>query len=290
MTTVTTVTTTSERLTTGVERTVITPPGRLGLPRPDELWRAREVLYRFGQRDVLLRYRQTAVGVVWVFLQPLMSAGVFSLVFGSVANLPSDGIPYFLFSYAGMLAWNLLNQIIGRSAPSLVANQALVSKVFFPRILVPLSTTIAVLLDFTIAFGLGVVLLFVYHVNPGWPVLLMPVWVVLLVALSSGVGLVAASIQVKYRDVGYLLPWVMQILLYASPVAYSLSAVPGHLRWLFDANPITWYLEEFRWSFLGLGSAPPVWQIAGSVLAAAVVLIGGVLVFQKHERTFADVI
>jgi len=268
---------------------VITPPGRLGLPSARELWRAREVLYRFGQRDVLLRYRQTAVGVLWVFLQPLASAGAFSLVFGSVADLPSDGVPYFLFSYAGMLAWNVFSQVIARSAPSLVANQALVSKVFFPRMLVPLSTTLAVLLDFAVALGLGAVLLVVYGVNPGWPVLLLPVWLLLLVAVASGIGLAASAVQVRYRDIGYLLPWVMQIALYASPVAYSLSAVPERLRWVYQANPVTWYLEEFRWALLGV-DAPPWWMVVGSVVVSGLVLLGGVLVFQKHERTFADVI
>ncbi|MEU2201881.1 ABC transporter permease [Isoptericola sp. NPDC019482] len=268
---------------------VITPPGRLGLPRWSELWGAREVLYRFGQRDVLLRYRQTAVGVLWVFLQPLAAAGIFSLVFGTVADLPSDGLPYFLFSYGGMLAWNVFNQVVGRSAPSLVSNQALVSKVFFPRLLVPLSTAMSVLLDFAVALGLGVVLLFVYGVNPGWPVLLLPVWVALLVATALGIGVAAASIQVKYRDIGYVLPWALQLVLYASPVAYSVAAVPDDVRWLFEANPMTWFLEAFRWSFLGL-AAPAPWQVLGMVAVSGVVLLGGVLVFQKNERLFADVI
>ena len=268
---------------------VITPPGRLGLPRWGELWGAREVLYRFGQRDVLLRYRQTAVGVLWVVLQPLVSAGILSLVFGKVANLPSQGMPYFVFSFAGTLAWNLFNNVIGRSAPSLVSNASLVSKVFFPRLLVPLSTTLSVLLDFGVALVLGVVLLFVFRVNPGWPVLLIPVWVVLLVSCGLGVGLAAASLQVKYRDIGYFLPWVMQLVMYGSPVAYSLDAIPHSIRWAFEANPMTWFLEAFRWSFLGLPGPAP-WQIAGLFGVSALVLLSGVLVFQKNERLFADVI
>lgn len=268
---------------------VITPPGRWGFPRWQELWAAREVLYRFGQRDVLLRYRQTAIGVLWVVIQPLASAGVFSIVFGSVAKLPSSGLPYFLFSYAGMLAWNLFSQILARGAPSLVSNQALVSKVFFPRLLVPTSTAIAVVLDYVIALVLGAVLLVVYGVNPGWPVLLMPVWTVLIVAFALGLTLAASAVQVKYRDVGYLLPWVLQIALYASPVAYSIDAVPQSLRWLYSSNPLSWYLEEVRYSFLGL-PAPPAWQILGSVAAAVVVMLGGLLIFQRYERTFADII
>ena len=268
---------------------VITPPTRFSFPKWEELWQAREVLYRFGQRDILLRYRQTVVGVIWVVVQPLLSAGVFSLVFGSVAKLPSAGLPYFLFSFAGMLAWNLFNQIISRGAPSLVSNQALVSKVFFPRLLVPASTVLAVLLDFLVALILGVVLLFVYGVNPGWPVLLLPVWSILLIGLALGVAFALSAIQVKYRDVAYLLPWVLQILLYASPVAYSLDAVPDRLRWIFSANPLTWFLEEFRYSFLGL-EAPPVWQMLASALFSVLAITLGVLVFQRQERLFADVI
>ena len=269
--------------------TVITPPGRFSLPRWSELWEAREVAYRFAQRDVLLRYRQTAVGVAWVVLQPLASAGIFAIVFGQVADLSSDGVPYFVFSYMGMLAWNLFNNVLGRSAPSLVSNQSLVSKVFFPRMIVPLSSAASVLLDFFVALVLGVVLLVVYGINPGWPVLLVPVWVVLVVLFSAGLGLAASALQVKYRDVGYILPWLTQILLYASPVAYAVSEVPDNLRGLFNANPLTWMLGMFRWSLLGLDQ-PPLWQIGGFAIAAVVVFYVGALFFQSWERNFADVI
>lgn len=270
-------------------RIVITPPARFSLPAPRELWEAREVLYRFGLRDVVLRYRQTAVGVAWVLLQPLAAAGIFSIVFGQVANLPSAGIPYFIFSYVGMLAWNLFNGIVGRSAPSLVGNQALISKVFFPRMLVPLSSSLAVLIDFVVALGLGIVLLAIYAINPGWPILLLPLWVFLMVLLGAGIGLAASAVMVKYRDVAYVLPWALQILFFASPVAYSLEAVPERLHALYNLNPLTWYLEEFRFSLLGL-PAPAPWQIAGSVVVALLVFLGGTLVFQHLEREFADVI
>lgn len=268
---------------------VITPPGRLNLPRWAELWQARDVLVQFGYRDILLRYRQTAVGVVWVLLQPLAAAGIFSIIFGSVAQLPSDGVPYFLFSYVSMLAWNLFSGVLGRASSSLVANQALVAKVFFPRMLVPMSTTLSVLLDFAVALALGGVLLVVYGVNPGWAILLLPVWVALLLLLGLGLGLAASAIMVQYRDVGYVLPWLVQIGLYASPVAYALSAVPSHLQWLFLANPLSWLLEAFRFSLLGT-AAPPWWQIVGAVLVSLGALGWGMLVFQGRERAFADLI
>lgn len=272
-----------------MDKIIITPPGRLSLPRIRELWEAREVLYRFGMRDILLRYRQTAVGVAWVLIQPLMAAGIFAIVFGQVADLPSDGIPYFLFSYVGLLAWNLFNGIVGRASPSLVGNQALISKVFFPRMLVPLSSALSVLLDFAVALALGVVLLVFYGIHPGWAVLFLPVWTALLVLLGSGVALAASAVMVKYRDVGYVLPWTMQILLYASPVAYSLQAVPENLTWIFTINPLTWLLEGFRFSLLGL-AAPPAWQIVAAVVVCPSVFFLGTLVFQRFEREFADVI
>lgn len=275
--------------TTPAPRTVITPPGRLHLPAWRELWEAREVLYRFGARDVVLRYRQTAVGVAWVVLQPLASAGVFALVFGAVAGLSSDGVPYIVFSLVGMLAWNLFNGVVSRAAPSLVANQALVSKVFFPRMLVPLSVVLAVLLDFLVGLVLLVVLLFVFGVSPGWGVLATPLWVLLTILVASGLGLAGAAVTVRYRDVNYALPWLLQLALYGTPVAYSLTSVPDDLRWLFLVNPLTWLLEGFRWSLLGF-AAPPLWQIAGAVVVSVLVFLGGTLVFSRMERAFADVI
>ncbi|MFV2144751.1 ABC transporter permease [Isoptericola sp. G70] len=269
--------------------TVITPPGRLNLPAWRELWESREVLYRFGMRDIILRYRQTVIGVAWVVLQPLAAAGIFSIVFGQVANLSSGDVPYFVFSFAGMLVWNLFNGIVTRAAPSLVANQSLVAKVFFPRMLVPLSSVLAVMLDFLVASSLLVVLLIVYGVPVGWPLLSLPVWVAVAVLLGSGIGLAASAVTVTYRDVNYALPWVMQILLYATPVAYSLENVPDDLLWLFNLNPLTWLLECFRWATLGT-PMPPAWQLCSVIAAAGLVFLGGTLVFQKMERGFADVI
>ncbi len=268
---------------------VIEPPRRLNLPRWSDLWQAREVVVRLAQRDIIVRYRQTVLGVAWVIIQPVLSAGVFSLVFGTVAGLSSDGLPYFLFSLAGMLPWNLFNGALTRSSTSLLSNQALVSKVFFPRILVPLSTVASVLLDFVVGLAVAVVLLFVYGVNPGLPVLLIPVWIVLIALLGEGIGMATAAMMVRYRDVGYVLPWLLQILLYASPVAYALSSVPERLRWVFEINPITWFLEAFRWSLVG--STPPApWQIVGLAVIAVLVFFLGLLYFQSHEREFADII
>ena len=171
-----------------MKTTVIRPPRRIDRPAFGELWEAREVLVRFGQRDILLRYRQTAIGVVWVVLQPLLAAGIFTIVFGQVADLPSDGVPYFLFSYIGMVAWTFLSNLVTRASGSLVANQALVSKVFFPRALVPLSTILSVLLDLAVAMVLGVVLLVVYGRTRVGRCSWLPWWLLQFALLGAGLG------------------------------------------------------------------------------------------------------
>ncbi len=269
--------------------TVIQPPGRFPLPNLEQLWAAREVLARFGARDITLRYRQTALGAVWVIVQPLLSAGIFTVVFGRVANLPSNGVPYFLFTFSGMLMWNLFSGVVGRAMPSLVANSALVSKVFFPRILVPTSVVYSVLVDFAVAFTFMIVLLFVYGVSPGWGVVTLPVWVLLVCMTAVGIGYVLAPLMARYRDVQYVVPFLLQLGLYASPIAYSTSAIPARYKPLFELNPITWFLAEFRWATLGR-AAPPTWQIVASVVVAGVVFVCGALAFERMERTLADVI
>lgn len=274
---------------TTTRTTVITPPGRLPLPSWREMWEAREVFTRFGIRDLKLRYRQTALGVIWVVLQPLLSAGIFSIVFGQIANLSSDGVPYFVFSFTGMLAWTVFNGIVTRAAPSLVNNQALISKVFFPRLLVPLSTVLSVLVDFLVASVLMVALLVIYGITPGWGLATLPLWILATVLLGSGIGMACSALMVKFRDINYIVPFAMQSLLYASPLAYSLSEVSGSIRWLFDVNPLTWILEGFRWALLDLAQ-PPLWQLAGAAGVSVVVFVGGMLIFSKMERGFADVI
>lgn len=268
---------------------VITPPGRLPLPDWREMWEAREVFWRFGLRDLTLRYRQTFLGVSWVVLQPLLTAGVFSIVFGEIANMDSGDVPYFVFSFTGMLAWTLFSGVASRAAPSLVNNQALVSKVFFPRILVPLSCVLAVSVDFLVAGALLAAMLVITGIWAGLPLLVLPLWVLLIVLLATGIGLIASALMVHYRDIQYIVPFALQTLLYASPIAYPLSEVTGRLRWLFDINPLTWLLEGFRWSLLGL-APPPLWQGVAAVVVCTGTFLLGSLVFAKMERGFADVI
>lgn len=267
--------------------TVITPPGRFNAPNWRELWRFREVAIRLAQRDVIVRYRQTIFGITWVIMQPLVTAGIFTIVFGQIAGMSTGETPTFIFTLAGMLAWNLFNGSLSRASSSMVSNQPLVRKVFFPRLLVPLSGIWGIVLDFLIGLALAIVLMLIFGVYPTWAMLLLPIWVLLICMVGMGIGLAAAAYMVKYRDIGYVLPWLVQVLLYASPVAYALSEVPSSLRWIFDINPITWFLEIFRWSLLDT-ALPPAWQFFALIIAAPLIFLLGVLIFQKNEREFAD--
>jgi lipopolysaccharide transport system permease protein len=254
-----------------------------------ELWRFRDLALALASRDVKLRYKQTALGVIWVVLQPLMAAGVFSFVFGKVAKMPSDGIPYFIFSYAGLLGWNLFSSVTTKVGGSLVGNAHLISKVFFPRLILPLSSLASALLDFAVAAGMLAVLMVIFHVAPGWGLLLMPAWIAMLLMLATGVGLFAASLMVSYRDVAYVMPVAMQILLYACPIAYAVSAVPENLRFWYNLNPLSSIFEAVRWSVFGVGTLS-IPTLGGSALLAVVVLLLGMFSFKRMERKFADVI
>jgi lipopolysaccharide transport system permease protein len=268
---------------------VITPPKKFSIPKVSELWEAREVLYRFGARDVTLRYRQTLLGVVWVVLQPLLTALLFVLLFSRVAHLNYGGTQPIVFIFAGMVVWNLFSGIITRAQGSLVSNRDLVSKVFFPRMLVPLSTAYSTIVDFFVSTIFLFVLLACYRINPGFGLILAPVWALMVILLACGVGLVCAALMVRYRDIAYIVPFALQFLLYASLVAYPISQVPTKYHVIYDINPLNWLLTEFRWAFLHQ-AAPPSWQIVLSIIIPIIVFIGGAVIFEQMERGFADVI
>jgi lipopolysaccharide transport system permease protein len=254
-----------------------------------ELWRYRDLLFTLAARDLRLRYKQTALGVVWVVLQPLMAAGIFSFVFGKVAQMPSDGLPYFLFAYAGLMAWNLFSATVSKVSGSLVGNAHLISKVYFPRLVLPLSSIPSVLIDFGVAVAMMAVLMVIYGVAPGLGLLLAPALIVVLLLFATGIGLCAASLTVSYRDVAYVLPVALQILLYASPVAYAVSAVPVHLRVWYQLNPLSGLLEAMRFAILGRGSLD--WSLLGYAAVASVIVMAiGVFSFKRMERRFADII
>lgn len=253
-----------------------------------EIWRARHLLMALATRDVKLRYRQTALGVGWVLVQPLLAAGIFAVLFGVVAKLPTNGLPAFVFSYAGMLAWGLLSNTISKSSISLVGNAQLISKVYFPRMVLPLSTVLSVLIDFAVCSIVMIAMLAIYRIAPPAQIILLPVWVALILALALAFGLYAASLTVSYRDVQYLVPVLLQMMLLASPVGYAVPRSPAWVHTLFVLNPMTGLLEAVRWSLFG--SRVQWWAVAYSSLFALGAFAIALYAFRRMERRFADVI
>jgi lipopolysaccharide transport system permease protein len=271
----------------------IRPPGRWAALNLREVWNYRDLLMTLAWRDVKLRYRQTALGAVWVVFQPLMAAGIFTVIFGRVAQLGGGPIPYFVLSFAGMMAWGLFSGTVTKSSTCLIGNAHLVSKIYFPRLVLPLSTVFGVLIDFAVSFGLMAFLMASFPLVPPIEILLLPVWMLLLLMIALGIGFFAAALTVSYRDVQYVLPVMVQFLLYASPVGYSLEKamekLPASFHWFFLANPLSGLLEAFRWSLLGMAPPPPG-LLAYSAGFAFVVFILGAFSFRRMERNFADVI
>ena len=253
------------------------------------LWRFRDLLHAFAMRDIRLRYRQTALGVIWVVLQPLLSALIFAVVFGFIAKMPSQGMPYFLIAFSGMMGWTLFFGNLTRITPSLVANASLVRKIYFPRLLVPLGVVPSVLLDFLVSLGVMAVLLVIYRVMPGPGVLLFPLCVLNILLLSLGLGLIGSSLAVKYRDIQHIVPFFAQLMMYASPVGYSIAVVPARIRPYYLLNPLAEPIDAIRWSMLGVGE-PSFLYLGYSLLASILVLWVGLIVFRSCEREFADVI
>lgn len=254
-----------------------------------ELWEYRDLLMILAMRDVKLRYRQTALGVIWVVLQPLVTALIFTVVFGRLASLPSDGLPYLLFAFAGMLPWSLFSQSIQRAGNSLISDARLISKVYFPRMIVPIASTFAVLVDFAVAAVVMLLLMVYYRTPVGWPLLLLPVLVAATLLVAVGVSLWLSALSVQYRDFVYVLPFLTQAWMYVSPVAYSTSLIPDRWRVVYALNPMVGIIEGFRWSLLGHGTFSPEY-LAAALAMAVVFFISGAFVFHRVERAFADVI
>jgi lipopolysaccharide transport system permease protein len=260
----------------------------------EEIWHFRELMMTFAVRDLKLRYRQTALGAAWVVFQPLMAAGILSFVFGMVAGLKgSNGVPYFIFSYAGLLGWNAFNSTFTKSAACLVGNAQLVSKIYFPRIILPLSTAISSLVDFAIALVVILLIMPFFHLIPSWQIVFLPLWFLLITLLAAGLGLYTSALTVSYRDVQYIVPVFMQFLMYASPVAYSvadaMARVPAKYRFVYILNPLTGLLEAMRFSVLGRGDVN--WNyVIYSTITALVAFVGSAMAFKRMEQKFADVI
>jgi lipopolysaccharide transport system permease protein len=268
---------------------VIRPQGWWPRLEFGELWAFRDLLLSLTIRDIKLRYRQTLLGIGWVVLQPLMAAAVLGFVFGRVANLPAQGVPHFAMALVGVLSWTAFSGSLTRSSPAVVQNVSLVSRVFFPRVLLPLSAALASVVDVLIGMVLAVVIVWRSGVNLGAAALSAPLWVLATMLLGLGVGLAAAALMVRFRDVQHMLPFLVQLTLLASPVAYPLAAIPPRYRFLFQLNPLVGLIEGLRWSLLGL--PPASWfGILYAVAVTLLVFAAGMLFFRALERGFADAI
>ena len=254
-----------------------------------ELWEYRELFYFLTWRDVSVRYKQTVLGMAWAIIQPLMTMIVFNIFFGQLAKIPSDGIPYPIFSYAALVPWIFFANGLTQSSNSLVANANLITKVFFPRLVAPISTVLSGLVDFVIAFLVLVAMMFYYGRVPTINVLWLPLLVLLALITSLGVGFWFSALNCHFRDVRYAVPFIAQIWMFATPIVYPSSLLSEPWRTLYGINPMAGVVEGFRWALLGTGSAPG-FMIAASSIVAMIVLIGGAFYFRKMEKTFADVV
>jgi lipopolysaccharide transport system permease protein len=272
----------------GGEATVVIRPRR-GVELLDlrEIWAYRELLGFLAWRDLKVRYKQTGIGVAWAILQPLAMMAVFTVFFGRLARLPSDGLPYPIFALSALLPWGLFARVMASSADSLVRDQRLISKVYFPRLIVPISSSLAALVDFAISFVLLVGLMAIYRLVPGSAILLFPLLTLLLLAAALGVGFWLSALNVEFRDVQHTLPFLTQLWFFLTPVVYPVTLVPDVYRAIYALNPMVGVVEGFRWALLGT-TPPPATELLVSALVAAVLLITGLLYFRSRERGFAD--
>ena len=265
----------------------IRPPRGLIPINFHELWEYRELLYFLTWRDVKVRYKQTAIGIVWVVLQPLAMMVVFTLFFGKLAKMPSDGIPYPLFSFAALLPWQLFSRTISESTRSLVTDQRLITRVYFPRILVPTASSLAALVDFGISMGLLFLIMFFYGYMPGSSIIWLPFFVMFMVITALGIGFWLSALNVEYRDVMYAIPFLNQFLMFLTPVVYPASIVPEGWRVLYGLNPMVGVIEGFRWALLGSGEGPSLMLLVSAIISI-VLFVSGMIWFRKKEMTFVD--
>jgi lipopolysaccharide transport system permease protein len=254
-----------------------------------ELWAYRELLYFFVWRDVKVRYKQTLVGAGWAVLQPLLAMTVFTLFFGLLAKIPSDGLPYPVFYFCALLPWMYFAGALTTATNTIVDHQRVITKVFFPRVLLPVSAVLAGLLDLAIGFVLLLGMLAYYSIGPTWAMLWLPVFVLLALATALGVGLWLSALNALYRDVRYVVPFLVQVWMFASPVVYPASLVPVEWRWLYGLNPMAGVIEGFRWAVTGGGEMPGSTLLASSV-AVLLILVSGLFYFQRMESQVADVV
>jgi lipopolysaccharide transport system permease protein len=257
--------------------------------RLHELWDYRELFYFLVWRDIKVRYKQTALGMAWAIVQPIFTVVIFSVFFGRLAKIPSDGIPYPLFSFAALVPWTFFSYGLNQSSNSLVGSANLITKVYFPRLAVPMASIVAGTVDFLLAFVVLVAMMLYYRVPPTPNIMFLPLFFLLTVVTSLGVGLWLSALNVKFRDVRLILPFLVQLWMFATPIAYPSSLLHGSWRNIYGLNPMVGVVEGFRWALLGVKSPPGVMVFVSAVIAV-LLLMGGVIYFRRMEKTFADLV
>lgn len=260
-----------------------------------DLWRYRELIYFLIWRDIKVRYKQTVLGASWAIIQPFFTMVVFTIFFGGLAKMPSDNVPYPIFSYTGLLPWGLFTKALSDAGRSMIANRSMITKVYFPRLAIPLASVLSGLVDFLLAFLVLVGMIVFYHYNPALdyqaklsPALLtLPLFLLLALVTSLGVGLWLSALNVQYRDINYIIPFLTQFWLFITPIAYPSSMIPERWRLLYALNPMAGVVEGFRWALVGVANAPEA-MLAVSTTIALLILVSGLFYFRRMERTFAD--
>jgi lipopolysaccharide transport system permease protein len=267
---------------------IIRPPRKCVPVDLHELWNYRELLTSFTMRDIKIRYKQTALGFLWAIIQPLFMMVIFTIIFGGFAKIPSDGIPYPLFSFAALLPWMLFSEGLTRSTMSMVANANIMTKVYFPRLIMPISGILSPLVDFAVSISILVLMMAYYGFVPTINVVFLPLFILLALATSLGIGLWLSALNVKYRDFQYTVPFIIQLWMYASPVVYPASMLPESIRPLYGLNPMAGVIEGFRWALLG--TEIPGSMIFVSVGVVGVLLVSGMFYFRRMEQYYADIV
>lgn len=254
-----------------------------------EVWHYRELLYFLVWRDVKVRYKQTVLGAAWAILQPLLTMVIFTLFFGRLAKIPSDGVPYSLFAFTALVPWTFFSTGLSQASNSLIGSSHLITKVYFPRLIVPMASVLAALVDFALAFGVLLVMLFARGFIPGAAVVFLPVFLLLALVTALGVGLWLSALNVQFRDVRYVVPFLLQIWMLATPIVYPSSLLGEPWRTVYAINPLVGVVDGFRWALLGTGSAPGL-TVFVSAVVASLLLVSGAFYFRRMERTFADLV
>lgn len=269
---------------------IILEPGRAEMNYWRDLWRYRELFQVLAWRDVAIRYKQTVIGILWAVIRPLLTMLIFTVVFGRLAKLPSDGVPYALLVFTGLLPWTFFSTALSEASNSLISNANLIGKVYFPRLIIPTATIVVAFIDFAISLGILAVMMIWYKFLPSWQIVFLPAFICLAFLASLGPGLWIAAVNVKYRDFRYVIPFIVQFGLFVSPVGFSSTIVPSKWRLLYSVNPVVGIIDGFRWSILG-GQSQLYWPgFAVGLATTAFFLWLGLRQFRKTEKTFADLI